>query len=529
MNMSRTEWAFIALFMFVFTILAAGGASYITLQARTHQFESDAARIQASVLESLGSSRGLIIAMGTLYRANENIDASSFSLIATDIKATNPAIRHVAFAPRLAREDRSAFEDSLREEGFPTFSIRTSKDAFDHIDFHLPLIFIEPFSPMTARFMGEDLVSRPDLLEDINFSVAANEPQLVFLENFLDKERQLGFLHPVYSGTTTPWSSLERETHLRGLLVFTLDPQQWKTGADIDSGTVISLSYSADEKKQQTIVLNDPELDLKDSLLSLDKTLQLPHFPLSLNISKPVGYAEVINSPIPYLTLLGAIISFIIPRLVISRRKVVRQEQATKAELSRIRRHAETTLQSIGDAVITVDPYLVIRSANTMAEQLLGQAGTELIGLPANQVIKLTDESSGRKLALFDLREHDLSRNHIILNRADSAHIPIEIDIRHLHGSHEEDMGQVIVLRDVSTERELSQELRYQATHDPLTGLMNRYAFDQELQASLKSAHRRDSHHVLCYLDLDQFKLINDTCGHMAGGYCLKTDLFDYP
>jgi diguanylate cyclase (GGDEF)-like protein/PAS domain S-box-containing protein len=520
--MHRAEWTFLVIFTLVATILAAGSSSYATLQTRTHQFDSEASRIQAIILESLGSSRGLIIAMGTLYRANENIDASSFSLIASDIQATNPAIRHVAFAPRLPSNNLEAFETMLREEGFPTFSVKTQAGTRNQVDSYLPLVFIEPFGPVTARFMGEDLLGRPELTEAIQSSIVTNEPQLVYLEHFLDSTLQLGFLHPVYSGTTTPRSALERETHLRGLLVFTLDPKQWKTGADIDVKNLIHLNFSKDDNNEQILVLNDPQLDLRDSLLSLEKTLLLPHFPLSLYIRKPVGYTEIINSPIPYITLLGAIIGFIISRLIITRRRVVHQEQAAKAELFRIRRHAETTLQSIGDAVITVDSYLIIRSANTMAEQLLGRSGTDLIGMPADQVIKLTDESSGRNLALFDLREHDLSRNHIILNRADSAHIPIEIDIRHLHGGHEEDMGQVIVLRDVSTERELSQELHYQATHDPLTDLMNRYAFDQELQASLKSAHRRDSHHVLCYLDLDQFKLINDTCGHMAGDIVLK-------
>jgi Amt family ammonium transporter len=209
-------------------------------------------------------------------------------------------------------------------------------------------------------------------------------------------------------------------------------------------------------------------------------------------------------------------------RLIISRRRIKIEETRAREALHEMRQHAETTLQSIGDAVITVDAYLQISSVNAMAEKLLDKTGNELVGKPIHNMVKLQDEASGKTLNIFNHHNRDFSRNHTILNRDNNPSIPVEIDIRNLHGSLNEDMGQVIVLRDVSIERELTRELQFQATHDLLTGLMNRYAFDQELLSVLDQAHRLDTHHVLCYLDLDQFKLINDTCGHLAGDHVLK-------
>ena len=83
-------------------------------------------------------------------------------------------------------------------------------------------------------------------------------------------------------------------------------------------------------------------------------------------------------------------------------------------------------------------------------------------------------------------------------------------------------IGAVIVFHDVSHVRSMARQLAYQATHDPLTGLVNRREFERQLEHALHSAKHHDRHHALCFLDLDQFKVVNDTCGHIAGDKLLK-------
>ena len=82
--------------------------------------------------------------------------------------------------------------------------------------------------------------------------------------------------------------------------------------------------------------------------------------------------------------------------------------------------------------------------------------------------------------------------------------------------------GAVIALRDVSDLRGLTRQMSYQASHDALTGLVNRREFERRLQEALESAHAAAVRHVLCYLDLDRFKAINDECGHVAGDSMLR-------
>jgi diguanylate cyclase (GGDEF)-like protein len=82
-------------------------------------------------------------------------------------------------------------------------------------------------------------------------------------------------------------------------------------------------------------------------------------------------------------------------------------------------------------------------------------------------------------------------------------------------------MGAVTVFRDVTQERRQQHELSYQASHDVLTGLVNRRAFNEQLQRAVDGARRGTGEHVLLYIDLDQFKAVNDSCGHPAGDQLL--------
>src|SRR5690606_35019839 len=92
--------------------------------------------------------------------------------------------------------------------------------------------------------------------------------------------------------------------------------------------------------------------------------------------------------------------------------------------------------------------------------------------------------------------------------------------------------GGVLVFHDVSESRELNRKLSYHASHDILTGLVNRREFEARLERALRSAKARETSYALCHLDVDQFKIVNDTCGHNAGdallgqvGALLKTKI----
>jgi diguanylate cyclase (GGDEF)-like protein/PAS domain S-box-containing protein len=184
------------------------------------------------------------------------------------------------------------------------------------------------------------------------------------------------------------------------------------------------------------------------------------------------------------------------------------------------------TLKCIGDAVITTDIAGNITSLNPVAEQLTGWNNSEAIRLPLTQVFKILNEPT-RKVAedpvhkcLRDGQVRGLA-NDTLLIRRDGQEISIDDSAAPIFASSGEIIGAVLIFRDVTERRRLTEQLTYQAGHDPLTGLVNRREFESRLKRVLASSNEPQSH-MLLYLDLDQFKSVNDTCGHGAGDELLR-------
>ena len=119
-------------------------------------------------------------------------------------------------------------------------------------------------------------------------------------------------------------------------------------------------------------------------------------------------------------------------------------------------------------------------------------------------------------------RAVNLSRRALLLSRTNGSERSIELSASPIRNSAQELIGAVVMLHDVTELRGLARQMSYQATHDALTGLVNRREFERRLEEAIDSGHRGDGQHVLCYLDLDRFKLVNDTSGHLAGDSMLR-------
>jgi diguanylate cyclase (GGDEF)-like protein/PAS domain S-box-containing protein len=200
-----------------------------------------------------------------------------------------------------------------------------------------------------------------------------------------------------------------------------------------------------------------------------------------------------------------------------------RAEQAIYAEKDR----ALVTLQSIGDAVITTDAAARIDYLNPVAERLTGWAMEDARGRFIGEVLQLIDEST-RKPVAYTLdrvlqagETSSPSDRNVLVNRR-GEELAIQDTASPIRNREGVAIGAVIVFGDVTKERRLKRALSYQASHDALTGLINRREFDARLEAAVTSAQRGEAEYVLLYVDLDQFKVVNDTCGHSAGDRLLR-------
>ncbi|WP_455206890.1 EAL domain-containing protein [Kaarinaea lacus] len=195
-------------------------------------------------------------------------------------------------------------------------------------------------------------------------------------------------------------------------------------------------------------------------------------------------------------------------------------------ELEHEKNRALVTLHSIGDGIITTDANAVVQYLNPIAEQLTGWRNNETRGEHLSNIFHVFDERTNRRIdsiverCIAENRNISSATQSVLLNR-DGSKTAIEDTAAPIRGFNNDIIGTIIVFRDVSRTRELSRKLSYQASHDALTNVINRRAFEVQLTKAIKAAKDNSEKHALLYLDLDQFKVVNDTCGHDAGDQLL--------
>jgi diguanylate cyclase (GGDEF)-like protein/PAS domain S-box-containing protein len=195
---------------------------------------------------------------------------------------------------------------------------------------------------------------------------------------------------------------------------------------------------------------------------------------------------------------------------------VAHEQLYVKQERTALTQHA------IGDAVITTDVDGRVEHMNILAEQLTGWTIAVARARPLQDVFHILDEFTGGSVpnpAEETLREGRAVRREepVLLVSLAGTDTLVEVGTSPIRDRQGKIVGVVLVFHDVSQERMMRNTIAYQASHDSLTGLVDRREFEKRLQEALKTAGDTQRHHALCYMDLDQFKVVNDTCGHAAG------------
>jgi diguanylate cyclase (GGDEF)-like protein/PAS domain S-box-containing protein len=189
---------------------------------------------------------------------------------------------------------------------------------------------------------------------------------------------------------------------------------------------------------------------------------------------------------------------------------------------------AHLTLASMSEGVITTDSAGTIEYLNPIAERYTGWRSPEAKGKRLEEVFVALEEMTRQPMEnLFTPSEPqnrtstEEARPMILIPR-DGGELPIDTSVAQIRDRSRRLLGYVIMFHDATQARRAARQLTYYASHDSLTGLVNRREFERRLERALKSARENDSVHVLCYLDLDRFKVVNDTAGHAAGDQLLR-------
>jgi len=205
----------------------------------------------------------------------------------------------------------------------------------------------------------------------------------------------------------------------------------------------------------------------------------------------------------------------------------IRKRRQAEALLFEEKERAQVTLASIADAVVTVDTAGRIEFMNPVAERLTGWPLAEAHQRPVAEVFAVVDEATGAPIAdpvaraLSEASAIEAEGNVVLLCRGAES-IAIDYSVAPIRDRTARTVGAVLVVQDMSRERQYAARLSNLASHDPLTGLLNRREFEQRVRATVEHREAEQGQHAVLYLDLDQFKVVNDTSGHAAGDELLR-------
>ena len=232
-------------------------------------------------------------------------------------------------------------------------------------------------------------------------------------------------------------------------------------------------------------------------------------------------YFWVDSTIVPFVNSTGEPYQYVAIRTDVTEHK--RLERALFKEKER----AQITLESIGDGVITTNAFGLVDYMNPRAEMLAGVELEDSRGHLLGEVLNVFDEKTHKKIdgpidACLQKGHRVVLPGQVVINQFTDNEFAIEVTASPILDRDGAVVGVVIVFHDVTELRGLANKVSYQATHDALTGLINRREFERRLGLLLESARQEDKQHALCYMDLDQFKIVNDTCGHVAGDELLR-------
>ena len=224
----------------------------------------------------------------------------------------------------------------------------------------------------------------------------------------------------------------------------------------------------------------------------------------------------------------SSIIEFHGDNAILTVARDVSHRKSLEVSLSRSKRQAQYTLESIAEGVITTDNDGRLDYMNLAAESIIGTNRDDAVGHRIGELFTLVDDADRRPLGdpvercIAMRRRVNMGRRAVMVSAAGEQEHSVEITASPIRGPGSAISGTVVVFHDVGELRGLTQKMSYQATHDPLTGLINRREFERRLDDAMDSAHAEEAIHMLFYMDLDRFKAVNDSCGHLAGDNMLR-------
>ncbi|MCP5415588.1 MAG: EAL domain-containing protein [Chromatiaceae bacterium] len=507
----------------------------------------------------------------SLFASSNSVTRQEFHTFVTRSLARMPEVQALSWNPRIKAAERLRYEDAAHRDGYPDYNL-TERNADGELipvaerPEYVAVYYIEPYAG-NENALGYDVYSQPERREAMHLArdrgTAVATARISLVQEAGNQAGMLVFV-PIYRSRQVPDTPEERRAKLIGYAVgvFRLGDV---LAAALAGSSVANLSVSlfddtnAEESqplafahlnnRAEVRMLPAPDPNPAKATFSFVRHYDVGSRDWRLIVTPDENYLVVHRSWAAWWVLAACLLFAVIwgiflltltGRWLFDERRAeeladsnanlteqVNERMRTEQALHTEKERAEVTLHSIGDAVITTDANGDVEYMNPVAEKLTEWNASEARGKPLGAVFRIINELTREPAVDPVQRCRNEGRviglaNHTVLISRSGCEYSIQDSAAPIRDGKKQLLGVVLVFNDVTESRRMAREAEHQATHDTLTGLVNRREFDRRLEQALASSKRYGTHHVLCYLDLDQFKIVNDTCGHRAGDELLK-------
>ncbi len=519
--------------------IAVGLLVWKDYQSAEFNFRKESGRIHETLSRNIINIDSVLSGFAALHNAIELVDADQFSQYARHILKHYPLIYSIKLLGKVEKNFREQFTEKIREEGFPAFEIKEGKRSdpsgwklATSRPVYFPITAIEPMLPSRIAEIGFDLNSDVKYRDVIRSAIESGNASSVSTYLPGRGDGYMVFM-PIYAGRIPPENTYDRKSQILYLISVEILARDLLAGVKITPGFNVVI-YKKNEKLRglnriihlfhnKNIKEGKPEKDE----FRYDKVVNINGQSILLSISYPVSY-EIFGSKKIVTTFLiwGAFVILILYIFNTHYARLAEREESLYA-WQREKERADVTLHSLADAVITTNLNGVVEYMNPVAERLTGWKAADAKGHGIEDVFVLVDEASEKKItspAIECIQRGVMKKSDadISLVQKDGEYCSVDYSIAPMYGNQNMVLGAVLIFQDVGASRMMSKLLEYQATHDDLTGLYNRREFEKRMSRAMERAFKHNDHYILMYMDLDQFKVINDTCGHVAGDVVLR-------
>ncbi len=525
----------------VWTAFAVNG-----LQQRA-LFAAEAASIEREIGARIDKLDTLMTALVGMHYANSHSDENEqLVAFAEQLHAQAPYVSGMGRWTALADTARTDFEQQMIESGLYAFRIvaideigRTS--VRERRNRYHPITMLEPMDLSRVSLLGADLGTIDGLGPALDNIVTEDRPLLTSVPGNWPMNGEMLLFRAAYRGKHPPSDAKGRIQQFDGGYWIAADPV-----AMIESIEGVFSRFDLDlhidqGRTRQTLLerhattLSDNHFIVMNSQAEVIYQWPVGEARLTLTLASDVGMPNEFLGAFIVLLALLLVLTVLAVAFNRHRRIDAAERERSQTTLNSEREKAHRTLNAIEDSVITLDSNNRVLHLNPSASRLIGRPRTSTLGVPLAQLLEFRHEIDGTR---FELNTHldalaDGKSPHVDLVPASSESHPSEgstllpdtvlrLSVSQSADPGNETAGYILVLRDISGERELTRKLEFQANHDALTGCTNRLYFENRLHDLLEDMPCSARRHALCYIDLDQFKVVNDTCGHSAGDSLLQ-------